>query len=147
VLARYARNGWLAAAIHRWAFCSLRASPGARACHDELRARGKSHNMALRQLGNRLAGSCTAAWKPAPATTSTPPGHTATASPNPPPPDLLPFLAPRTDSCPATPERSQGSRPAAGPRRGRLDAGEHPRTLTQQESGKPGLEGRSRLDV
>lgn len=55
-LARYARNGRLADAIHRWALCSLSASPGARAYHDELRARGKSHNIALRQLGNRLVG-------------------------------------------------------------------------------------------
>jgi hypothetical protein len=56
VLARYARNDRLADAIHRWAFCSLSASAGARAYYDELRARGKSHNMALRQLGNRLVG-------------------------------------------------------------------------------------------
>jgi Transposase IS116/IS110/IS902 family len=56
VLARYSRNGRLADAIHRWAFCALSASPGARAYYDELRARGKSHNMALRQLDNRLVG-------------------------------------------------------------------------------------------
>ena len=56
VMARYARNDWAADAIHQWAFCTLRASPGARAYYDELRARGKGHNAALRQLGNRLAG-------------------------------------------------------------------------------------------
>jgi transposase len=56
VLARYARNDWIADAIHRWAFCSLSASPGARLYYDQLRARGKSHNAALRQLGNRLVG-------------------------------------------------------------------------------------------
>jgi transposase len=56
VLARYARNDRLADAIHRWAFVSLRASPGARAYYDELRARGKTHSTALRQLGNRLVG-------------------------------------------------------------------------------------------
>jgi hypothetical protein len=56
VMARYARNDWAADAIHRWAFCSLRASPGARAYYDGLRARGKGHNAALRQLGNRLVG-------------------------------------------------------------------------------------------
>jgi hypothetical protein len=55
-LARHARNDHLADAIHRWAFCTLTASPGARAYYDELRARGKSHNAALRQLGNRLVG-------------------------------------------------------------------------------------------
>src|SRR5215475_169637 len=55
-LARYARNDRLADAIHRWAFCSLTASPGARGYYDQLRARGKTHNAALRQLGNRLVG-------------------------------------------------------------------------------------------
>ena len=56
IMARYARNTWLADTTHWWAFCSLNASPGARACYDELRARGKSHSTALRQVGNRLAG-------------------------------------------------------------------------------------------
>ena len=56
IMARYARNAWLADTIHWQAFCSLRASPGARAYYDELRARGKSHTTALRQAGNRLAG-------------------------------------------------------------------------------------------
>jgi hypothetical protein len=40
--------------VHWWAFCSLHASPGARAYYDELRGRGKSHSTALRQVGNRL---------------------------------------------------------------------------------------------
>jgi hypothetical protein len=56
VLARYARNRRLGDAIHRWAFCALRCSPGARAYYDTLRARGTGHNAALRQLGNRLVG-------------------------------------------------------------------------------------------
>jgi transposase len=56
VLARYARNDRLADAINRWAFASLRASPGARAYYDELRGRGKTHTAALRQLGNRQVG-------------------------------------------------------------------------------------------
>jgi hypothetical protein len=56
VLARYARNDRPADAIHRWAFASLRASPGARRHYDQLRGRGKTHSAALRQLGNRLAG-------------------------------------------------------------------------------------------
>jgi hypothetical protein len=56
VLARYARNDRLADAIHRWAFASLRASPGARGYYDQLRGRGKTHSAALRQLGNRLVG-------------------------------------------------------------------------------------------
>jgi transposase len=56
VLARYARNGRLADALHQQAFCALTASPGARAYYDALRARGKGHHAALRQLANRLVG-------------------------------------------------------------------------------------------
>jgi hypothetical protein len=60
VLARYARNRRLADVIQRWAFCALKGSPGARAYYDRLRAddraRGISHQAALRQLGNRLVG-------------------------------------------------------------------------------------------
>jgi hypothetical protein len=35
---------------------SLRASPGARAYYDAHRARGQTHNQALRALANRLVG-------------------------------------------------------------------------------------------
>jgi len=56
VLARYARNDRLAAALHQQAFCALNSSPGARAYYDTLRARGTGHHAALRQLGNRLVG-------------------------------------------------------------------------------------------
>jgi transposase len=56
VLARYARNRRLGDAVHQWAFCALRRSPGARAYYDTLRARGTGHHAALRQLGNRLVG-------------------------------------------------------------------------------------------
>lgn len=56
VLARYARNDRLADALHQQAFCALRASPGARAYYDTLRARGTGHHAALRQLSNRLVG-------------------------------------------------------------------------------------------
>jgi transposase len=56
VQARYARNRRLFDALFRWAFTSLRASPGARAYYDQLRARGHTHNQALRQLANRLVG-------------------------------------------------------------------------------------------
>jgi Transposase/Transposase IS116/IS110/IS902 family len=56
VLARYARNHRLADALHQQAFCALTASPGARAYHDTLRARGVGHHAALRQLANRLVG-------------------------------------------------------------------------------------------
>jgi transposase len=56
VLARRARNRRLAAALDQWAFSSLLQSPGARNYYDELRARKKSHHMALRQLANRWVG-------------------------------------------------------------------------------------------
>jgi hypothetical protein len=56
VLARFVRNGRLADALHQQAFCSLTASPGARAYYDELRTRGQGHHAALRQLSNRLVG-------------------------------------------------------------------------------------------
>jgi hypothetical protein len=56
VLRRYARNRRLTTATHGWAFSALRASPGARAYYDTLRARGVGHHAALRQLAHRLVG-------------------------------------------------------------------------------------------
>jgi transposase len=56
VLARHARNRRLADALHQWAFCSLRGSPGARGYYQALRSRGIGHQAALRQLSNRLVG-------------------------------------------------------------------------------------------
>ena len=56
VLARHARNRRLADALDQWAFCSLNASPGARAYYDELRSRNKTHRQAIRQLANRWVG-------------------------------------------------------------------------------------------
>ncbi|WP_261556032.1 IS110 family transposase [Frankia tisae] len=56
VMARYARNSRLADALHQQAFCALRASPGARAYYDQIRARGTGHHAALRQLAHRLVG-------------------------------------------------------------------------------------------
>ena len=56
VLARYVHNDRLLDALNRQAFAALRASPGARAYYDQLRARGVGHHAALRQLGNRLVG-------------------------------------------------------------------------------------------
>ena len=56
VLARVARNRRLADACETWAFCSLTRSPGARSYYDPLRARGKTHRQALRQLANRWVG-------------------------------------------------------------------------------------------
>jgi transposase len=56
VLARFARNKRLGDACDQWAFSALRTSPGARHYYDQLRARGKTHRQALRQLANRLVG-------------------------------------------------------------------------------------------
>jgi len=56
VAARFVHNDRLVDALNAQAFASLKASPGARAFYDELRARGIEHNDALRRLGNRLVG-------------------------------------------------------------------------------------------
>ena len=56
VTARTARNQRLADSCYRWAFCSLHASPGARAYYDALRARGKGHHTAIWQVANRWVG-------------------------------------------------------------------------------------------
>ena len=56
VLARYVRNRFLADACYQWSFCALTASPGARGFYDEHRAKGETHDGALRVLSNRLVG-------------------------------------------------------------------------------------------
>jgi transposase len=56
VVARFARNRRLGDTCDQWAFCALTTSPGARSYYDQLRARGKTHRQALRQLANRLVG-------------------------------------------------------------------------------------------
>jgi len=56
VAARYVHNDRLIDALMTQAFSALNASPGARACYDQLKARGTEHNAALRQLANRLVG-------------------------------------------------------------------------------------------
>jgi transposase len=53
VACRLACNRHLAAAVQQWAFCSLQESGWARAFYDAQRARGKTHQAALRALGNR----------------------------------------------------------------------------------------------
>ena len=50
---RLACNRYLADAVHKWAFASLRRSAWAREFYDAQRARGKNHHSALRALGNR----------------------------------------------------------------------------------------------
>ena len=56
VLARVAANKRLRDALYLQAFAALRASPGARAYYDTHRARGATHNQALRAVANRLVG-------------------------------------------------------------------------------------------
>lgn len=55
-LARFVHNDRLIDALHTQAFAALLRSPGARAYYNRQRARGSSHNTALRQLANRLVG-------------------------------------------------------------------------------------------
>jgi hypothetical protein len=56
VAARFIHNDRLVDALNLQAFAALNASPGARACYDDLRARGIEHNDALRRLASRLVG-------------------------------------------------------------------------------------------
>ena len=56
VAARFIHNDRLIDALNAQAFAALNVSPGARACYDDLRARGIEHNDALRRLANRLVG-------------------------------------------------------------------------------------------
>ena len=56
VRARHVHNDRLLDALLLQAFVALRVSPGARAYYQQQRARGSSHNAALRQLANRLVG-------------------------------------------------------------------------------------------
>jgi hypothetical protein len=49
---RHVRNKHLADAAQQWAFSSMRGSPGAKAYYQQIRARGTSHQVALRQLAN-----------------------------------------------------------------------------------------------
>ena len=56
VMARFVHSDRLIDALDAQAFAALSASPGARAYYDQLRARGKTHRQALRQLANRWVG-------------------------------------------------------------------------------------------
>src|ERR687894_1076511 len=56
VVARFVHNDRLIDALMTQAFSALNASPGARACYEQLKAHGAEHNAALRQLANRLVG-------------------------------------------------------------------------------------------
>jgi transposase len=54
VHARYICNRHLIDALHAQALSALTASPGARACYDELRAHGAGHDDAMRRVASRL---------------------------------------------------------------------------------------------
>jgi transposase len=56
VMARHVRNDRLYDALDRWAFATLKCSPGARMFYDQHRAAGDTHHQALRALANRLVG-------------------------------------------------------------------------------------------
>ena len=56
VVARHVRNRRLYDAIDKWAYSSLRNSPGSRTFYDQRRLAGDVHHQALRALGNRLVG-------------------------------------------------------------------------------------------
>ncbi|MGC1781078.1 MAG: IS110 family transposase [Acidobacteriaceae bacterium] len=56
VMARHVRNQRLYDAVDRWAFATLKCSPGSRAFYDQHRAAGDTHHQALRALANRLVG-------------------------------------------------------------------------------------------
>jgi hypothetical protein len=56
VMARHVRNQRLYDALDRWAFATLKTSPGARTFYDHHRAAGDTHHQALRALANRLVG-------------------------------------------------------------------------------------------
>jgi hypothetical protein len=50
---RLACHRYLAGAVHKWAFASLRRPAWARQFYDAQRARGTNHHAALRAPGNR----------------------------------------------------------------------------------------------
>jgi transposase len=56
IRARSIGNRHLVDACYWWAFCALSHSSGARRYYDECRAKGASHDQALRALANRLVG-------------------------------------------------------------------------------------------
>ena len=56
VMARHVRNPRLHDSLDRWAFATLKCSPGARTFYDQHRTAGDTHHQALRALANRLVG-------------------------------------------------------------------------------------------
>jgi hypothetical protein len=56
VMARHVRNPRLYDSLDRWAFATLKCSPGARTFYDQHRTAGDTHHQALRAVANRLVG-------------------------------------------------------------------------------------------
>jgi hypothetical protein len=56
VVARFVRNKRLSDATYQWAFCALRASPGARAYYDDHDPGPHTAKTARRKLANKLVG-------------------------------------------------------------------------------------------
>ena len=82
VAARFIHNDRLVDALNAQAFASLNASPGARALYDDLRARESSTTTHCDGWRTGSSASCTDASRPAPSTTSPPPGATGKTSLN-----------------------------------------------------------------
>jgi hypothetical protein len=61
VLQRKSRNGRLAHALHHWARNAVLKEPHCKHRYDALRARGKNHARALRQIGDGLLRALAAA--------------------------------------------------------------------------------------
>ena len=74
VLARYARNRRLADAVHQWAFCAMRGSPGAAPTTNLYANAAPATKPRYASSVTASSGSCTAASRPAPPTTNPPPG-------------------------------------------------------------------------
>ncbi|MEV6239966.1 IS110 family transposase [Lentzea sp. NPDC051838] len=82
VHARHVHNDRLIDALQAQAFVAMRVSPGARTYYQRQRARGLTHNAALRQLANRLVGilhGCLKTRTHYNETTAWPQHHTAAA--------------------------------------------------------------------
>lgn len=56
VRVRYVNNSFLVSACYLWAFSAITKSEGARAYYDAQKAKGASHDGALRALANKLVG-------------------------------------------------------------------------------------------
>jgi len=76
VLARYARNRRLGDALHQWAFCAMRGSPGPAAITTLSAPAASATRLRYANSATDSSASSTAASKREPATTRTPPGAT-----------------------------------------------------------------------